>query len=200
MWESKSLDKSITAKELVPIVLAYVTSRVANQSLLEKWFPLQSERAHPLKFFVFEKSISIQIQSKSFIALLSSSVSRANLSCVVATIFSSLAFLSSSVSMANLSRLVAASFSSLPLLSFSVSTANLICLLVTTFSSLSFLSNSFSSPRFNLLRVARRCFSWSSVSDDLLFSSCSFFCSPSCSIFSRIILSLSFQSLKLCLL
>ena len=65
VWESKSLDKSIAAKELVPIVLAYVTSRVANQSLLEKWFPLQSERAHPLKFFVYEKSISIQIQSKS---------------------------------------------------------------------------------------------------------------------------------------
>ena len=35
---------------------------------------------------------------------------RANISCAVATIFSSLAFLSSSVSMANLSRLVAASF------------------------------------------------------------------------------------------
>ena len=44
-------------------------------------------------------------------------------------IFSSLAFLSSSVSMANLSRLVAASFSSLALLSSSVSMANLSCLL-----------------------------------------------------------------------
>ena len=41
-----------------------------------------------------------------FFALLSFSVSRANMICVVATIFSSLAFLSSSVSMANLSRLV----------------------------------------------------------------------------------------------
>ena len=35
----------------------------------------------------------------------------------------------------------------------------------TTFSSLSFLSNSFSSQRFNLLSVARHCFSWSSGSD-----------------------------------
>ena len=88
---------------------------------------------------------------------------RANMSCVVATIFSSLAFLSLSISMVNLSRLVAASFSSLALLSSSISTANLSCLLVTTFSSLRFLSNSFSSPRFNHLRVARRCFLWFSV-------------------------------------
>ena len=118
-----------------------------------------------------------------FFALLSSSVSRANLSSVVDTTFSSLAFRSSSVSMASLSRLVATSFSSFALLSSSVSTANLSCLLATTYSSLRFLSNSFSSPRFNLLRVARRCFSWSSVRDDLFFSSCSFFGSPSCSIF-----------------
>ena len=88
---------------------------------------------------------------------------RANMICAVATIFSSLAFLSSSVSMANLSRLVAASFSSLAHLSSSVSTANLSCLLATTFSSLRFLSNSLSLPRFNLLRVARRCFLWFSV-------------------------------------
>ena len=46
---------------------------------------------------------------------------RANMSCAVATIFSSLAFLSSSISMANPSSLVAASFSSLALLSSSVS-------------------------------------------------------------------------------
>ena len=52
-----------------------------------------------------------------------------NQGCAIATIFSILAFLSSSVSMANLSRLVAASFSSLALLSFSVSMANLSCLL-----------------------------------------------------------------------
>ena len=52
--------------------------------------------------------------------------------------------------------------------------------------SLRFLSKSLSSPRFNLLRVARRCFSWFSVF-----------------LFSRLILNLSFlchQSLKLCLL
>ena len=108
-----------------------------------------------------------------------------NMSCAVATIFSSLAFLSSSISMANLSRLVAASFCSLAHLSSSVSTANLSCLLATTFSNLRFLSNSLSSPRSTLLRVARRCFLWLSVF-----------------LFSRIILSLSFlclQSLKLCL-
>ena len=88
-------------------------------------------------------------------------------------------FSSSSVSMAKLSRLVAESFSSFALLSSSVCMANLRCLLATTFSSLTFLSNSFSSPRFNLLGVAKRCFSWSSVSDDLFFSSFD----PSCSIF-----------------
>ena len=70
---------------------------------------------------------------------------RANMSCVAATIFSSLAFLSSSISMANLSRSVAASFSGLALLSSSISTANRSCLLVTTFSSL------LSTPRFNLV-------------------------------------------------
>ena len=121
--------------------------------LLEKWFPLQGERAHSLK-------LKLQSQSKlnpnhiQFI-FCSSFFLWVNLSCVVATIFSSLAFLSSSISMANLSRLVATIFSSLTLLSSSVSTANL----VTTFSSLSFLSNSLSSHRFILLRVARHCFS-----------------------------------------
>ena len=99
----------------------------------------------------------------------------ANMSCAVATISSSLAFLSSSVSMANQSHLVAALFSGFALLFSSVSTANLSGLLATTFSSLRFLSNSFSSPRFNLLRVARRSFSWSSVSDDLFFPSSVFF-------------------------
>ena len=78
-----------------------------------------------------------------------SSVSMANLSRLVATIFSSLALISSSVYMAKLSHLIAASFSSLALLSSSVSTFNLRCLLVTTFSSLSFLSNSLSTPCFN---------------------------------------------------
>ena len=116
----------------------------------------------------------------------------AKLSRLVATIFSSLAFLSSSVYMAKLSSLVAASFSSLALLSSSISTANLRCLLVTTFSSLSFLSNSFSSPHFNLLRVAGRCFSWSSVSDNLFYSSCNFLVILLVLSFSCPILSLSF--------
>ena len=65
---------------------------------------------------------------------------RANMSCAVATIFSSLDFLSLSIFMAKLSSLVAATFSSLALLSSSVSTANLSCLLSTTFSSFRFLS------------------------------------------------------------
>ena len=136
----------------------------------------------------------------SSLAFLSSSVSMANLSRLIATIFSSLALLSSSVSMAKLSRLVAASFSSLALLSSSVSTANLSCLLATTFSSLSFLSNSFLSPRFNLLRVARCCFLWSSVSDDLFFSSCNFLLSFLLYLFrvlSSAFLSFVLQSLKL---
>ena len=77
-----------------------------------------------------------------------------------------------------MSHLVAASFSSVALLSSSISMVNLSCLLVTTFSSLSYLSNSFS-----FLRVARYCFSRSSVSDNLFFSFCIFFGSSSCSIF-----------------
>ena len=97
------------------------------------------------------------------------------MSCAVATIFSSLDFLSSSISMAKLSRLVASTFSYLALLSSSVSMANLSCSLSTSFSSFKFLSNSLFSRRFNLLRVARRCFLWFSV----------FFCS-------RLILRLSF--------
>ena len=130
--------------------------RVIYIYLLEKWFPLRGEQAHSLKFL--KTPISILIKYNHSIFLLSSSASRANLSCVVATIFTSLAFLSSSVSMTNLSRLVAASFSSLAL-SSSVSMANLSCLLVTTFSSLKLLSNSLSSPRLHLLRVGRRCYS-----------------------------------------
>ena len=114
-------------------------------------------------------------------------------------------FISSSFSMANLSRLVATSFSSLALRSSSVSTANLSCLLATTFSSLSFLSNLFSSPRINLLRVARHCFSWSSVSDAFSFRLVVFllFFLLALSFFLCLILSLSFsvlQFLKLCLL
>ena len=52
-----------------------------------------------------------------------------------------------------------------------------------------YISYNFSFPRFNLLRVARHCFLWSSVSDDLFFSSCSVFGSLS---FSCLIVSLSF--------
>ena len=63
---------------------------------------------------------------------------RANMSCAVATIFSSLDFRSLSVSIAKLSSLVAATFSSLALLSSSVSTANLSCSISTTFSSFRF--------------------------------------------------------------
>ena len=44
-------------------------------------------------------------------------------------------------------------------------------------SSLSFLSNSFSSPRYNLLRMAKRWFLWSSVSFSRLILSLSFLCS-----------------------
>ena len=83
---------------------------------------------------------------------------RSNMNCAGSYHLSSLAFLSSSISTANLSRLVAASFSSI--LSSSVSMVNLNCLLATTFSSLRLLSNSLSSPRFNLLRVSRGCFLW----------------------------------------
>ena len=153
------------------------------------------------KFFLLKTPISVQIKSKSFL-LFFLPVSRTNLSCVIATVFSSLAFLSSSVSMANLSRLVAPSFSSLALLSSSVSKANLSCLLVTTFSSLSFISNSFSSLRFNLLRVAQRCLSWSSVSDDFSFLVVVFWFSFLLYLFrvlSSAFLSSVLQSLKLCL-
>ena len=108
---------------------------------------------------------------------------RANISYAVATIFSSLDFLSSSVSMAKLSRLVTATFSSLALLSSSVSMANLSCSLSTTFSCLRFLSNSLSSFRFNVLRVARRCFFWFPVF-----------------LFSRLILSFSFLYFSVCFL
>ena len=68
--------------------------------------PLQGGRAHS-----FKKKKFLILNFIPFFALLSSSVSRANLSCVVATIFSSLAFLSTSVSMVNLSCLLATTFS-----------------------------------------------------------------------------------------
>ena len=165
---------------------------------IRKMVPITGRASSFLEKTMFLKSYLNQIHS-FFFALLSSSVSMANLSCVVATIFSSPAFLSSSVYMANLSRLVAASFSSFALLSSSVSMANLSCLLATTFSSLSFLSISFSSPHFNLLRVARRCFSWSSVSVDVFFSSCSFVVLLLAPSFLRLMLSLSFLCCSVCL-
>ena len=85
---------------------------------------------------------------------------------------------------------IATSFSSLVLLSSSVSTANLSCLLASTFSSLRFLFNSLSSPRFNLLRVAKRCFSWISIySYSCLILSLSFLCSS----VSEALFSLSFS-------
>ena len=127
-------------------------------------FRMQSEREQTLVANFSECKTTLTLTTPLF---------RANMSCAVTTIFSSLDFLSLSISMAKLSRLVAATFSCLALLSSSVSTAKLSC--STTFSSLRFLSNSLSSPRFNLLKVAGRCFLWFSV----------FLCS-------RLILSLSF--------
>ena len=120
------------------------------------------------------------------------SLIKANMTCAVATILYSLAFLSCSFSMANLSRLVAASFSTFAFLSSFVSTTNLSGLLATTLSSLRFLSNSLSSPRFNLLSVARRCLLCSTVSDDLFFPSSLLFVLLLALSFSCLILSLSF--------
>ena len=113
--------------------------------------------------------------------LLSSSVSRANLHCVVATISYSLAFLLPSPWP---TRAVWKLRHSPVLLFFLLRLpAYLRCLLATTFSSFSFLSNSPSSPSFNLLTRARCFFSWSSVSDNLFISYYGYFGSPSCSIF-----------------
>ena len=120
----------------------------------------------------FKNKFKTNIKLNPFLyALLSSTDSRANLSCVVSTIFSSLAFLSSSISMANLSSLVGPSFSS-----FAVLSSSLQLIFITLLQS---------------LRVARRCFSWSSVSDDLLFSSCSFLVLLLALSYSHLILSLS---------
>ena len=88
---------------------------------------------------------------------------------------------------------IASSFSSLVLLSSSVSTANLSCLPATTFSSLRLLFNSLSSPRFNLLRVARRCFSWFSI---FSFSCLIFSLSLICSSVSEALFALSFSFLS----
>ena len=138
--------------------------------------------------FFLKTPISIQIKSIPFFCSSFFLCLQGQPELCGATIFSSLAFLSLSVSMAKLSCLVAASFSSLTLLSSSVSTANI----TTTLFSLSFLSNSFSSQRFNLLSVARRCFSWSSCSDDLSFPLVVFLVLLLALSFSRLILSFSF--------
>ena len=114
---------------------------------------------------------------------------RSNMSCAVATIFSSLDFLSLSIFMAKLSSLVAATFSSLALLS-SVSTANLSCSLSTTSSSFRFLSNSLSSPRFNLLRVAGCC--------GFLFRMFASYPRPCFPLVSEALFSLSFSFLSEC--
>ena len=103
---------------------------------------------------------------------------RANMSCPVATIFYSLAF-SFFVHLHGQPE----PFGSCIILQFYSSFffclhGHLSCLLATAFSSLRFLSNLLSSPHFNLLRVARRCFMLFSV---FLFShlifSLSFLCS-----------------------
>ena len=135
--------------------------------ILEKWFPLQGERAHSLKFL--KTPISIQIKSKSNPNPIHSIFCTSFILCfqgqpeLCGSYHLHQSCFSFSVFMTNQSRLVAASFSSLALLSSFVSMANPSCLLVTTFSSLRLLSNSLSSPRFHLLRVGRRCYSWFSV-------------------------------------
>ena len=119
---------------------------------------------------------------------------RANLSCVVATIFSSVAFLSLSVSMANLSRLVAASFSSLALLASSVFMANLNCLLATTFSSLVFSLTHFhhlASIFCEWIGTVSRGILFLTTFSFLFFSSCTFLVLLAVS-FSHLMLSLSF--------
>ena len=140
------------------------------------WVPMNIKFKHSCQLF------RMDLRDKTA-PTLTTPLIRANTSCAVATIFSSHAFLSSYISMANLSQpLVAASFSSLAHFSSSVSTTNLSCLLTTAFSSLRFLSNSLSSPRFDLLRVARRCFLWFSVFLlSCLILSLSFFCLQSLS-------------------
>ena len=88
---------------------------------------------------------------------------------------------------------IAASFSSLVLLSSSVSTAKLNCLSATTISRLRFLFNSLSSSRFNILRVARRCFSWFSI---FSFSRLILSLSLNCSSVSEALLAFSFSFLS----
>ena len=63
------------------------------------------------------------------------------------------------------------------------------------------ISYNFSSPRFNILRVARRCFSLSSVSEELFFSSCNLLVLLLVLSFSRLLSSAFLTSvIQLCLL
>ena len=137
---------------------------------------------------IFETPISISIKSNPFFALLSSSVSMANLNSLFIRLHGQLEQFGSCI-------ILQSCFSFF--FSLNISTANLRCLLVTTFSSLSFLSNSFSSPQFNLLRVARRCFSLSSFSDTFSFPLVIFLLSF---LFYLFHVRLCFLCLKLCLL
>ena len=101
--------------------------------ILEKWFPLQGERAHSLKFL--KTPISIQIKSKSnpnpihYIFCTSFILCFQGQPELCGSYHLHQSCFAFSVSMTNLSRLVAVSFSCLALLSSSVSMANLSCLL-----------------------------------------------------------------------
>ena len=108
-------------RKMVPI-----TGR-ANSFLV--WGSLRSPNKHSCQFS------RMGLRDKTTPSLTTPLI-RDNMSCAVATIFSSLAFLSSFSMAGNLSHLVAASFYSLALLSSSDSMSNLSCLLATTFSSL----------------------------------------------------------------
>ena len=134
----------------------------------------------------------------------------ANLSRLVAASFSSLPLLSSSVSKANLSCLVATFISSFAFPSSSHGQPEPFgsCIILQSCSSFffclhsqpelfvskhllqsRFLFNSLSSPCFNLLRVARRCFSWLSV---FSFSHLILRLSFLCSLFSEALYAISF--------
>ena len=91
---------------------------------------------------------------------------------MVATIFFSLAFLSSSGLHGQLEQ-----FGSYHLLQTCFSFFVRLLSRLVAVSSLSFLSNSFSSPLYNLLRMAKHCFLWSSASFSHLILSLSFLCS-----------------------
>ena len=147
-------------------------SLITNLITLEEWFPLQGERAHSLFLktpILNKKSNPFLFFCSSFFLCLQGQPELCGSYHLLQSHFSFFIHLHSQI----------VPFGSCIILQSCSSFifhlhGNLSCLLVTTFSSLTFLSNSFSSPHFNLLRVARHCFSWSSASDDLFFSSCSF--------------------------